>query len=130
VEWTDLQGTQDWTEDSEQHPRISFANPAHPGQKVTITPRFLRGWHKLEDGTIVTSAVLEWYVWPQGGHWSPNPWFWQDWLAQWRSQRLPWIAVAILIPLEPLGQAETAWPVLEPLAEIVQQELDALLVAH
>lgn len=128
VEWTDLQGVQSWIEDSQQSKQ--FAAPGNPEAKpTTVTARFLRGWRETEGGTIITTAMLQWYLWPGGGHWSPNPWFWEDWWVQWHDRRLPWVAVAILLPIEPLGDIESVWPTIEPLAKTVQQTLTDLLVS-
>jgi cyanoexosortase B-associated protein len=133
VEWTDLQGLQNWNEDSEQWIRLPSASNS-AGNSVTRATnrgkqpsvRFFRGWRE-EENRIVTVAVLQWYAWPEGGDWSPNTWFWQDWRAQWGNQRLPWVAVSILVPIEPLGDIETVRPTLEALGQTVQQELTRLL---
>lgn len=72
-----------------------------------------------------TFAVLQWYAFPNGGHPSPLHWFFGDQLLQWRQQRIPWVSVSILIPIEPLGQVETAWSLAESLGQTVQATLMA-----
>ncbi|MBD2521019.1 cyanoexosortase B system-associated protein [Nostoc sp. FACHB-133] len=72
-----------------------------------------------------TFAVLQWYAMPDGGNSSPFHWFLADQLAQWRKQRIPWVSVSILIPMEPLGQVETSWSLAKSMGETVQSTLMA-----
>ncbi len=72
-----------------------------------------------------TFGVLQWYALPNGGHSSPFRWFVGDQLAQWRKQRVPWVAVSILVPMEPLGQVEKIWPLAESIGQTVQAALMA-----
>ncbi|MDZ7961663.1 MAG: cyanoexosortase B system-associated protein [Aulosira sp. DedQUE10] len=73
-----------------------------------------------------TFGVLQWYALPNGGNPSPLNWFLADQLAQWRKQRVPWVAVSVLIPMEPLGQVEKIWSLAESIGETIQ----AALMAH
>ncbi|WP_392530319.1 cyanoexosortase B system-associated protein [Nostoc sp. C117] len=72
-----------------------------------------------------TFAVLQWYAMPNGGNPSPFHWFLADQLAQWRKQRTPWVAVSILIPMEPLGEVEKSWSLAKSIGETVQAALMA-----
>lgn len=100
VEWIDLAGTQQWQTDSYQTLAFKSVNPE--GDEVPITARFLRSWNDRQ-----TFAVVQWYAWTDGGHPSPNQWFFADQKTQWRDRaRMPWVAVSILIPIEPLGQIQ------------------------
>lgn len=72
-----------------------------------------------------TFAVLQWYAFPHGGHPSPLRWFVGDQLLQWRHQRIPWVSVSILIPMETLGKVEIAWPLAQSLGQTVQATLMA-----
>lgn len=125
VEWLDIRGSQQWTVDSRQ--RLTFTVPTL--EQVTseqtsptiaqLTADFFRAWNPSQ-----TYAVLQWYAWPTGGHPAPSRWFWLDQKAQWQhQQRLPWVAVSLLIPIPPLDDIR---PYREPaasLAETVQQAL-------
>ena len=123
VEWTDLQGVQGWTED--QHHRVDLV----AGSGSQVTARWFRGWRQANDGTLPTFAVLQWYAWDRGGHWSPNVWFWRDWQRQWRKQRLPWVAVSVVIPMEPLGNLDLMWSLAESLGQKIQENIEKVLQA-
>ena len=117
VEWTDINGAQRWNTDQYHWSRFTV-EPL--GGAAKVEARFFRGWTDQQ-----TFAVLEWYAWPTGGHATPSRWFWADQLAQWRYTRLPWVAVSILIPIEPLGEVETSWPLAQSLGQTVQAALMA-----
>ncbi len=116
VEWTDIKGFHRWTEDSERDAKFTASG-------AVVKARFFRGWSQ-EKGTF---AILEWYAWPGGGSPAPTDWFWKDRAAQWQRQRLPWSAVTIMVPMEPLGDVEKTWPLMEQLGVTVQQTLDQQL---
>jgi cyanoexosortase B-associated protein len=130
VEWMDINGLQRWQTDSVQQIKFSTvqensASSTPPAEvqnqvqsPVTVTARFLRGW-KLEQ----TYAALQWYAWPQGGSFAPSHWFWADRLAQWQRARQPWVAVCILIPIEPLGDIASVEPLATALGQAVQTAL-------
>lgn len=111
VEWTDIKGFFNWKTDSHQNLTINL-------DSKPITIEYFRAWTKIE-----TFAVLQWYAFPQGGNPSPSNWFWQDQLAQLHKQRVPWIAVSLHIPIEPLGDIKQAQPLAESLARTIEQQL-------
>lgn len=125
VEWTDLQGSQNWTIDRRQS--LDFA--ITPGAKPHITARWTRSWRPNPDGSLATFALLQWYAWPGGGHSSPNRWFWQDWHAQGDDRRVPWVAVCVMLPLEPLGDPAPLWPIAQSLGQAISQQLTPMLTA-
>ena len=102
VEWVDIRGSQGWRVEQRQMLRFTApgpagASPAPP--EATVTAQYFRG---ISDQR--TFAILQWYSWPQGGHPAPGRWFWLDQLRQWRHrQRQPWVAVSIILPIEPVG---------------------------
>lgn len=114
VEWTDLQGVEGWKTDSRQ--TFTFSLPGKPGAEVKVN--FFRAWRQQ------TFAVVQWYAWYQGG--SPNPasWFWVDQQAQLRRQRVPWIAVCLKIPIDPLSDLDDHRAFAKSLAQAVQVTLD------
>lgn len=108
VEWIDLQGAQKW--ETSHHRRL------HLGSLHIDT---FRAWTSSQ-----TFAVAQWYALPQGGHPAPNHWFWRDQNYQWRrSERLPWVAVAVMLPMPPLGDIALVYPTLERLSQLVQTTL-------
>jgi cyanoexosortase B-associated protein len=60
---------------------------------------------------------------PSGGDYSSLKWFWLDRLAQLKRDRVPWIAVCIKMPIEPLGDLQIAKPAAESLAKTVESAL-------
>lgn len=100
VEWVDLKGAQGWQINQRQS--LRFQAPSPDGADVSVQAQYYRAWNKQH-----TFAVLQWYAWPTGGSYAPGRWFWADQRVQWHShQRLPWVAVSLLIPIEPLGQVQ------------------------
>jgi cyanoexosortase B-associated protein len=85
---------------------------------VSVKARFFRAWNQQ------TFAVVQWYAFNNGGHFSPANWFWQDQLAQLSDRRVPWVAVCLKIPIEPLGELKDAQSVAESLAKTVQTQLN------
>jgi cyanoexosortase B-associated protein len=125
IEWTDVDGwgKSRWgTWDLAQYRAAEFTvkQPSSPdSNRITkVKARFFRATTQQQ-----TFAVLQWYAMPDGGTSSPFQWFMVDQLAQWQKKRVPWVAVSILIPIEPFGQVETSWPKLESLGEKVQAAL-------
>ncbi|NDJ16193.1 cyanoexosortase B system-associated protein [Myxacorys almedinensis] len=113
VEWTDLDGAQGWKTDSAR--TAEFVTSPLP---ALVSARFFRAWTEKQ-----TYAVLQWYAWSGGGHAMPSHWFVVDRLAQWRDRRAAWVAVSVLLPIEPLGDIEKSWLKLESLAQTVQVNL-------
>lgn len=112
VEWADFKGLNRWTEDEERSVMI------RPGVKA----RLIRGWTRDR-----TEAVLQWYAWPGGGSPTPIDWFVGDRQAQVKGDRLPWIAVSILLPMEPLGDLAKVEEQAKALGGAVQTAIEARL---
>ncbi|MGD1715849.1 cyanoexosortase B system-associated protein [Dapis sp. BLCC M172] len=120
VEWMDINGFNRWKTDS--HQRVKFTleiagngNGTTDSQKQSsnIEARFFRGWTNKQ-----TYAVLQWYAWPGGGSPEPGDWFWKDRSAMISKKRVPWVAVNILFPVEPLADID---PYLSQLISIGQK---------
>jgi cyanoexosortase B-associated protein len=94
-EWNSLQRYFGWTEDELRRLALPVAGLGQP-----VQARFLRAWAPAQGHT---TALLQWYAWPDGGSDRPGDWFWRDRQAQLQDQRSPWIAVSLMLPLEPLG---------------------------
>ncbi len=127
VEWTDINswGKIRWKRwDIAQYRAAEFTlnRPTKSGAntEVQVEARFFRVSTEQE-----TFAVLQWYATPNGGYPSPFRWFLADQLAQWQKNRIPWVSVSIMIPMEPLGQVETTWALAQSIGETVQATLMA-----
>jgi cyanoexosortase B-associated protein len=123
VEWTEINswGKQRWAKwDIAQSRSGEFLvkQPQNSNSEVTVKARFFRASTQQE-----TFAVLQWYAFHNGGNPSPLRWFLLDQLAQLQKHRTPWVAVSILIPMEPLGEVETTWSLAKSLGEAVQTAL-------
>ena len=116
VEWMDIQGAERWKSDSYKQLQLTL-----PGA-VKVQTRLFRAWNRRE-----TYAVVQWYAWSGGGHFAPIRWFWVDQLAQLRRRRVPWVAVCLKIPIEPLGDLDTVEPSAKSLTETVQIALTNFL---
>jgi cyanoexosortase B-associated protein len=127
IEWVDVKEFEHWQTDS--YKKMQFAvessqlqtgvsKPATPAAEVEA--RFFRAWNQRQ-----TVAVLQWYAMSGGGHPAPSRWFWADQFAQWRRSRVPWVAVCLQLPIEPLGDIEAARPLAESLGKMVQTALMA-----
>jgi cyanoexosortase B-associated protein len=126
VEWTEVNGWGksrwgQWDIAQYRSAKLTIKYPAAGSNIETrVKARFFRVSTQQE-----TFAALQWYALPDGGDTSPIHWFLADQIAQWHKRRTPWVAVSILIPIEPLGQVETAWPLAQSLGETVQATLMA-----
>ncbi len=128
VEWMDINGLYRWKTDSYQKKefKLQLTSTAEnlpatltPGQEIAVKTRFFRGWSDRQ-----TYVVVQWYAWPSGGNPAPSSWFWSDRFAMlFQKHRVPWAAVSIQIPIEPLGEIEPYWPLAESLAEKVHLSL-------
>jgi cyanoexosortase B-associated protein len=123
VEWSDVSGFQNWETDSDRSVDFTVKNPA-----TKVTAQFFRGLTKRQQGSSQetrrqTYAVLQWYAWSTGGHPAPSQWFFADRAAQWQNRRIPWVAVSILVPIEPLDTIEQHWSEVESLAQTIQSTL-------
>jgi cyanoexosortase B-associated protein len=112
VEWSDIASISRWN----QGETTELSIPTQSGGKATA--RFYRAW------TQSTFAVVQWYAWLGGGHYDPSVWYWLDQWAQLKRQRVPWIAVSLLIPLEPMKELQTLTPFALNLATEVQNYLE------
>lgn len=123
VEWNDVNGFQNWETDSDRFVDFAVTNPS-----AKVTARFFRGLTKRQRGNSQemrrqTYAVLQWYAWSTGGHPAPSQWFFADRAAQWQNRRIPWVAVSILVPIEPLDTIEQHWSEIESIAQTIQSTL-------
>lgn len=118
VEWVDLQGSLTW-QVNDLH-TVSFSPDASPeGTSRKVVTRYLRGLNERS-----TFAVMQWYAWPEGGHYAPGRWFWGDQEKQWKQrEHLPWVAVSILLPIEPVGDIRLHTEEITAIAQSVQQAL-------
>ena len=118
VEWMDIQGAERWKSDSYKQLHLTLNDQ----KSVTVQARLFRAWNRRE-----TYAVVQWYAWSSGGHFAPVRWFWVDQLAQLGRRRVPWVAVCLKIPIEPLGDLDAVEPTAESLAKTVQTALTNFL---
>jgi cyanoexosortase B-associated protein len=125
VEWTDVSGWGKlrwgkWDVAQSRSAQFTATKPANSAEngKIPVEAMFFRASTDQE-----TFAVLQWYALPNSGYSSPFRWFLADQLAQLQKTRAPWVAVSILIPMEPLGQVETTWPLAKSIGETVQSTL-------
>jgi cyanoexosortase B-associated protein len=118
VEWTDIEGIERWDSDSYQTLNLGIESPNQQFQT-----RFFRAWTKAR-----TYAVVQWYAQSIGGSPSPSQWYINDRIAQWQKRRIPWVAVSIQIPMEPLDDLNKYRNPAEAIAKAVQTGLvsDAL----
>ena len=109
VEWIDLEGSQRWQTSDQRRLRVG-----------TLSIDTFRAWTSTQ-----TFAVAQWYALPKGGHPAPYHWFWRDQTYQWsRRERLPWVAVSVLLPMPPLGDVSLFYSDLENLSQQVQESLE------
>jgi cyanoexosortase B-associated protein len=115
VEWAEINGVQRWKTDSdgEQGFEVKLGD-----KSVPITTKTFRAWNSKR-----TYGVMEWYAWTDGGHPSPSHWFFADRMAQLQGKRQPWVAVAILIPMEPLDDLNKYRDRLADLAKLAHGQL-------
>ncbi len=123
IEWSEINGIQRWQTDSdgEQSFDVKLADSnSSVTNSVTssVTAKIFRAWTAKR-----TYAVLQWYAWSDGGHPNPSRWYGADRIAQLKGQRQPWVAVAILFPMEPLDDLNKYRDRLTELAKTVQLQL-------
>ncbi len=85
----------------------------------SVTAMLNRGWSPSQ-----TVAILNWYAWDSGGHFSPESWFWQDLKAQFKNDRTGWLAVSLRIPISATTEVES----IEAEAKIIAQEIQTHLM--
>ncbi len=115
VEWMDLNGLERWKTDSKGQLNFTLSEDSH---SIAVKTRFFRAWNRQQ-----TFAVVQWYAFPSGGGYSNFSWFWRDEIAQLRQSRVPWIAVCLKIPIEPLANLDEVQPLAESLARQIQANL-------
>lgn len=117
VEWVDIKGFWRWKTDKYRHAQFTAEST---NNSANVEAQFFQAWNPKQ-----TYAVLQWYASPDGGTPNPSKWFWADQIAQWQGRRVPWVAVNIQIPIEPLGDIEKVWPLAQSLGQTVQSALMA-----
>jgi cyanoexosortase B-associated protein len=129
VEWTDINswGKSRWGEWNIAQSRpaeFTVQQSTSTGANTTakVAANFFRASTPQQ-----TFAVLQWYAMPDGGNPFPLHWFAIDQLAQWQQRRAAWVAVSILVPMEPLGNVETSWTLAKSVGETVQAALMAAI---
>ena len=120
VEWVDIKGFWRWKTDKYRTAEFTVGSKDNPNQTAKVQATYFQAWNPNQ-----TYAVLQWYAFPYGGNPHSSKWFWADQFAQWQKQRVPWIAVNIQIPIEPLGDIEKVWPLAQSLGQSVQATLMA-----
>ena len=121
VEWLDIDGFHRWQTDSHRTLRFTVkVAPIHDQPRPNVETRFFRSWTPQQ-----TFAVMQWYAWPNGGSPTTSRWFWEDSIARLSNRRASWVAVSIILPIQPQGDINKAQPLLESLGEIVQAQLMA-----
>ncbi|KOR38481.1 cyanoexosortase B system-associated protein [Planktothricoides sp. FACHB-1370] len=149
VEWMDINGYWRWKSDSETWSEFTVEIPGTDPRFLEETGDLkpetgdLKGALKPENGDLKqklalvearyfrgvtrqqTYAIMQWYAFPDGGHPKASRWFWRDRLYQISGKREPWVAVCIIMPIEPYGDIEKARPLIESLAKTVQATLMA-----
>jgi cyanoexosortase B-associated protein len=122
VEWTEINswGRIQWGEWQVAQSRKAQFMVKQPqlNDETKVEARFFRASTQNQ-----TFAVLQWYAMPNSGHFSPLNWFWADLSARWHKQRVPWVAISLLIPMEHLGQVETTWEQVKSIGQTVQTRL-------
>ena len=119
VEWVDLRGAQSWQVDHRDTVRWHITLDGASHSPATVTTQYFRGIDARN-----TFAVMQWYAWPSGGHFAPGKWFWADQAQQWQQrQRLPCVAVSVLLPIEPVGDIRSHTAKVIEIAQAVQQGL-------
>jgi len=111
VEWAELNGVQQWEHDSQSQQPFQ-------ADQASVTTQIFRAWTQKR-----TYAVMQWYAWTDGGHPKPSHWFWTDRMAQVRGKRQPWVAVSILVPMEPMGDLNHYRDRLTAIAQPIQTQL-------
>jgi cyanoexosortase B-associated protein len=120
VEWLDLNGAQDFRPTLQRQITLTVASSQPP---VAATARFSRGHNQQH-----TFAMVQWYAWPSGGHPSPSVWFWVNQRSLFTRRALtPWVAVSLLIPINPLADINDYQPLAIALGSAIQQQLMATI---
>lgn len=120
TEWTEIKGFWQWKVAQFETPEFTIQpNDSSSDISNKIKANFFRAVLKNRQ----TYAILQWYAMPNGGNPSTFKWFVADQIAQLRKERVPWVAVNIMIPIEPLGEVKENWSLAQSLVEQVQASL-------
>ena len=120
TEWTEIKGFWQWKVAQFETPEFTIQpNDSNSDISSKIKANFFRAVLKNRQ----TYAILQWYAMPNGGNPSTFKWFVADQIAQLRKERVPWVAVNIMIPIEPLGEVKENWSLAQSLVEQVQASL-------
>lgn len=114
TEWSDIRGFEKWKTDGES--TLTFSSQGLDGNNIKA--KLFKAWN------TDTFAVVQWYAWRGGGSAYPSDWFWRDQTFQKQKQRLPWVAVSLKVPIEPLSDFTSYRPRLLELAQAVQYSLE------
>jgi len=121
VEWLDIDGFHRWQTDSHRTLRFTVKlAPTSDKPSPSVEARFFRSWTPQQ-----TFAVVQWYAWPNGGSPATSRWFWEDSIARLSNRRAAWVAVSIIVPIQPQSDIKIVEPLLESLGETVQAQLMA-----
>ncbi len=121
VEWLDIKGFHRWQTDSDRTLPFTVNLTSVPNtQTATVKARFFRSRTAQH-----TFAVLQWYALPKGGSTATSDWFWEDSIARLSNRRASWVAVCIIVPIQPNADIKRVEPILESLGKIVQAKLMA-----
>lgn len=121
LEWLDIDGFHRWQTDSHRTLRFTVKlAPTSDKPSPTIETRFFRSWTSQQ-----TFAVVQWYAWHNGGSPATSRWFWEDSFARLSNRRASWVAVSIIVPIQPQGDINIVEPLLESLGQSVQTQLMA-----
>ncbi len=124
VEWVDIKGFHRWQTDADRTLPFIVNLTSVPNTKTaTIEARFFRS--RTTQNPQQTFAVLQWYAWRNGGSSATSRWFWEDSIARLSNRRASWVAVCIILPIQPNADIKIAEPILESLGKIVQAKLIA-----
>lgn len=116
VEWFDVNNSQGWQIDSERNVNIQLSLGEKP---INIEAKYFRAITKKNH-----FAVLQWYAWPNGGHYDFIRWLWADRLAQLSRRRAPWVAICIALRINSQDNLEKYWPLLESLSQNIQTTIN------
>lgn len=125
TEWTEIKGFWKWKVAQFQTPEFTIKPivKASQPQSLDISHKIEANFFRAVLKNRQTYAVLQWYATPHGGSPSPFKWFFADQMAQIGKERVPWVAVNIMIPIEPLGEVKKNWSIAQSLGEQVQASL-------
>jgi cyanoexosortase B-associated protein len=115
LEWLNLDNNQNLSRSFQRQVALEVV----PQPTVIARARLSQGRNQQQ-----TFTTLQWYAWPTGGHPSPGVWFWHDqWAQLTRRTRLPWIALALFIPMDPLGDVADYQPLAVDIGREIQRQI-------